>query len=169
MTWNLDMFSWNICLATGKNNAGIPVIREWNASNATIPFNMILPIYIRLVTILERLMKKFMDKIVGWVDDLIFYDIDRSHALERYDRSTSILITVLALLLLVPLNIQLSVLKALLLIFILFLAFINMHHSLTNKFNETTINYNKSALAFSALSLFVFIVKILVLLSIALI
>lgn len=113
-------------------------------------------------------MKKFMDKIVGWVDNLIFYDIDRSHALERYNRSTSILITVLALLLLVPLNIQLSVFKAILLIFILFLAFINMHRSLTNKFNETTINYNKSALAFSALSLFVFIVKILVLLSIVL-
>lgn len=40
-----NILSWNIFLAAGRNNTDIPVIRDWNASNATIPFNMILPIY----------------------------------------------------------------------------------------------------------------------------
>lgn len=115
-------------------------------------------------------MRKFIDRFIHWIYGLLFFDIKEDiDGKEKYNRSTSILLSIIAVLLIVPLNINVAILKGLLLMFVLFFSFINLHRGLESKYNESTLNYSKVSLALSSLSLVIFIVKILVLLSIVLV
>jgi hypothetical protein len=114
-------------------------------------------------------MKKYVDRFIHWIYDTLFFDIKEDiDGAEKYNRSTSILLSIIAVLLIFPLNINVAILKVLLLMFILCFSFVNLHRGLAGRYNESTLNYSKVSLALSGLSLLIFIVKILVLLSIAL-